>query len=75
VTTQTVPASTLTMPILQLKSPRPWSPRDPFLYDLLFEVLNRKGEVIDQVKSYAGLRKVRGISSDRSVLVSERSGG
>jgi beta-galactosidase/beta-glucuronidase len=41
---------------LALDSPRAWSPADPFLYDLRFELL--EGDtVIDPVSSYAGLRK------------------
>jgi beta-galactosidase/beta-glucuronidase len=58
VATETVPASGTTLPVLQLKSARAWSPADPFLYDLLLEVLDGSGKVIDTVKSYAGLRKV-----------------
>ncbi len=44
--------------ILQLPDPRPWSPGDPFLYDLSLEVLGADGRAIDSVRSYAGLRKV-----------------
>ncbi len=43
--------------VLPLADPRPWSPEDPFLYDLIFEVIE-DGMVVDTVKSYAGLRKV-----------------
>lgn len=43
--------------VLPVAAPRPWSPEDPFLYDVTFEVL-RSGEVVDTVRSYAGLRKV-----------------
>jgi len=42
--------------VLPLKNPRAWSPSDPFLYDLLFE-LQDGGRVVDVVHSYAGLRK------------------
>ncbi|MBN1246932.1 MAG: beta-glucuronidase [Anaerolineae bacterium] len=43
--------------VLPLSDVRPWSPEDPFLYDLVFEVLD--GDiVVDTVRSYAGLRKV-----------------
>jgi beta-galactosidase/beta-glucuronidase len=42
---------------IRLDKPRAWSPDDPFLYDLNFELLD--GEtVLDRVRSYAGLRKV-----------------
>lgn len=37
---------------------RPWSMRDPFLYDLTIELLDRQGKVIDKLESYAGLRSV-----------------
>ncbi len=43
--------------VLPIVDPRPWSPEDPFLYDLVFEVIE-DGSVVDTVKSYAGLRKV-----------------
>jgi beta-galactosidase/beta-glucuronidase len=39
-----------------IPEPRPWSPADPYLYGLIFEL--REGDrVIDRVSSYAGLRK------------------
>ena len=43
---------------LPVPEPRPWSPQDPHLYDLHFEVLDPEGAVLDTVRSYAGLRKV-----------------
>jgi len=43
--------------VLPIHSPRPWSPEDPFLYDVSYEVLDGP-VVIDSVSSYAGLRKV-----------------
>jgi beta-galactosidase/beta-glucuronidase len=42
--------------VLSVKRPRPWSPRDPYLYDLQLELVERR-RVVDSVKSYAGLRK------------------
>ena len=43
--------------VLPVGNPRPWSPADPFLYDLVFEVVD--GDVVlDRVGSYAGLRKI-----------------
>jgi hypothetical protein len=36
---------------------RPWSPADPFLYDLRVE-LKRDDKVVDSVRSYFGLRKI-----------------
>ena len=37
---------------------RPWSPEDPHLYDVVYEVKDAAGAVVDRVKAYAGLRKV-----------------
>ncbi|MGW4438801.1 glycoside hydrolase family 2 protein [Streptomyces sp. NPDC004596] len=37
---------------------RVWSPADPHLYDLVLQVLDAGGEVVDTVRSYAGLRSV-----------------
>lgn len=52
---------------LETSRPRAWSPEDPFLYDLLLEVLDASGRVIDRVESYAGLRKIH-IEGDRLYL-------
>jgi len=43
---------------LHFQNPRLWSPSDPFLYDLLLEVRDAGGEILDRVRSYAGLRKI-----------------
>ena len=51
------PASDGVAHILPIEAPRPWSPQDPFLYDLVFEVLDGDA-VLDTVRSYAGLRKI-----------------
>jgi beta-galactosidase/beta-glucuronidase len=37
---------------------RLWSPRDPFLYDLVIELEDSNGSIIDRVTSYAGLRSI-----------------
>lgn len=55
---ETVPANQGAPCILPVPSPRQWSPEDPYLYDLQLEVLDENGQVLDQVSSYAGLRKV-----------------
>jgi beta-galactosidase/beta-glucuronidase len=36
----------------------PWSPSQPNLYDLLYQVVTPQGEVLDEIKSYAGVRKI-----------------
>lgn len=38
-------------------SPRLWSPEKPFLYDLTLR-LRRGGEVVDEVKTYFGMREI-----------------
>ena len=42
---------------VELPEPRLWSPADPFLYDVNVR-LRRGGEVLDEVRLYAGLRSV-----------------
>jgi hypothetical protein len=42
---------------LPVPNAHPWSPEDPFLYDLSVKLLY-KGKAIDEVKSYFGMRKV-----------------
>ena len=37
---------------------RPWSPEDPFLYDITLELLDADNNVVDQAATYAGLRSV-----------------
>lgn len=46
---------------------RLWSPEDPFLYDVSYEVLDPSGKVLDRVESYAGLRETH-IEGDRIFL-------
>ncbi len=44
---------------LPIPSVHPWSPDDPFLYDLRIELLNQKGRKVDQVGNYFGMRSMR----------------
>lgn len=44
--------------IAVIKNVQTWSPENPFLYDILFNVKDKNGNVVDQVSSYAGMRKV-----------------
>lgn len=44
--------------VLNIKDPKLWSPGSPFLYDVVYNILNARGEVVDEVRSYAGLRKI-----------------
>lgn len=55
---KTVPADDANVVVLPVKKPRLWCPEDPHLYNLKYTVRNAKGEVVDEVESYAGLRKV-----------------
>ena len=43
---------------VKIKKPQLWSPDNPFLYDLILEVTGQNGNVLDKVKSYAGMRKI-----------------
>lgn len=42
---------------LSIADPKLWSPDNPFLYDLKYEII-RDGEVIDEVTSYTAFRKI-----------------
>ncbi len=55
---------------LELKNPKTWSPESPFLYDIDLIVKDKDGKVIDEVASYAGLRKVH-VEGDRLYLNNE----
>lgn len=55
---QQVPSSDNAFVVAKIKNVKTWSPESPFLYDVEFSVLNAKGQVIDKVKSYGGMRKV-----------------
>lgn len=44
--------------VLPVKKAKLWSPESPHLYTLLFQVVNDKGAVLDEVNSYVGMRKV-----------------
>ena len=50
------PASSTSSLALEMDHPHPWSCADPHLYKLRFELLDGD-RIIDQVSSYAGLRK------------------
>ncbi len=53
-----VPACNGSVVVLPVKNPKLWTPETPNLYDLSYRVKNAEGEVIDEVKSYVGMRKV-----------------
>jgi beta-galactosidase/beta-glucuronidase len=41
-----------------LEDPKLWAPSSPFLYDIKARLVDGKGDVDDEIKSYAGLRKI-----------------
>jgi hypothetical protein len=47
-----------------------WSPEYPNLYDLLLELLDPDGEVLDRVEGYFGMRKIE--VKDSKVLLNDR---
>ena len=53
-----VPAASGVAVAVPLSVVKPWSPEDPHLYDVVYEVKDAAGAVVDRVKAYAGLRKV-----------------
>ena len=54
----TTPANNSVSLVLPVKNQKLWSPESPFLYDLRYTVRDKEGKVIDEVKSYVGMRKV-----------------
>lgn len=53
-----VSAADGTAVVLEIPDTKPWEPKNPFLYDLVFEVIDSHGTPVDCVNSYAGLRKI-----------------
>ena len=70
VATKTVRAQNKSVVVLPVKKPKLWSPEDPFLYDLTYEVKNAQGETVDRVASYVGMRKIH-VSGNRVYLNNE----
>ena len=58
VSTKTVPATNNSIVVLPFKTMKLWSPEEPNLYDVTYQVIAQDGRVIDEVKSYAGMRKI-----------------
>lgn len=54
---KSVPCSNHAVVVLPVKKMKLWSPESPFLYDLTYTVKDKDGKVVDEVKSYAGMRK------------------
>ncbi len=58
VVSKTVRASNNSTVVLPVRKVRLWSPEDPFLYGLVYEVIDAEGNVVDRIDSYTGMRKV-----------------
>lgn len=67
---KSVKATTPMTIVLPVKNVKTWSPDSPFLYGLEYEVVNAEGQVVDQVVSYAGMRKIH-IEGNRVFLNNE----
>lgn len=65
-----VPATGGVPAVLTLSVVKPWCPETPFLYDIDLKVVTSTGHILDQVSSYAGLRKVH-IEGNRVFLNNE----
>ena len=58
VASNTAPIASGSVVSLPIKKAKWWSPESPFLYDVVFELKNATGDVIDRVTSYFGMRKI-----------------
>ncbi|WP_338398080.1 glycoside hydrolase family 2 protein [Persicobacter psychrovividus] len=56
--------------VIPLRFPKTWSPENPFLYEVYFDLFDADGKQIDNVFSYAGMRKVH-IEGNRVFLNNE----
>ena len=65
-----VPAADGIAATVPLKAIHPWSPDEPHLYELRVVVCDADGDVVDEVESYAGLRKIE-VSGNRILLNNE----
>jgi hypothetical protein len=44
--------------VVPVKKAKLWSPESPFLYDVVYEVKDAAGNVIDKIDAYVGMRKI-----------------
>ena len=58
VSQRSIKASNQAVCILPVDKVKTWSPESPFLYDLVYEVYDNAGKMIDVVNSYTGIRKI-----------------
>lgn len=47
-----------TMLVLPVKKMKLWSPENPFLYDIVYRIKDKQGNLLDEVTSYVGMRKI-----------------
>lgn len=57
--------------VVPVESPQAWSPGQPYLYGLRFRVHDGAGALVDEVRSYAGLRSI-GLDGRAVLLNGER---
>ena len=55
---RSVKASNSAFVAVPVKKVKTWSPETPFLYDVEYVVKDAKGNILDKVSAYAGMRKV-----------------
>ena len=67
VSKKTVKATSPMTVIMPVKNVKTWSPESPFLYDIEYDVVDKAGNIVDQVTSYAGMRKIH-VEGDRVFL-------
>ncbi len=58
VSSRSVPTSNSSVIILPLQNIKTWSPENPFLYDLTYQIVDNSGIILDEVNSYLGMRKI-----------------
>ncbi|HEY8896719.1 MAG TPA: sugar-binding domain-containing protein [Niastella sp.] len=54
-----ISGSTGTKLYIPIKDPKLWSPDNPFLYDLTITLIDNKGNITDEVRSYFGMRDIK----------------
>lgn len=47
-----------TMMVLPVRKMKLWSPENPFLYDIVYRIKDKQGNLLDEVTSYVGMRKI-----------------
>jgi len=53
-----VKANNSSVCILPVSNVKTWSPENPFLYDLVYEVIDKDNKSLDVINSYVGMRKI-----------------